>query len=115
MDSCIRSFNRALEETPRGMLPRACAGLPSSHPAFIPSPTDNLPRYCASGDEPCALQVLIAEQDASYRQGGLLGRFEGAFLKATIGYGYRPLRTIGWSLLVVLFGWSVVWTAKREG
>ena len=46
---------------------------------------------------------------------GLLRRFAGAFLKATIGYGYRPLRTIGWSLLVVLFGWSVVWAAKRAG
>jgi hypothetical protein len=66
-----------------------------------------------SGDEPGAIQVQIAEEDARYREFGLLGRFAGAFLKATIGYGYRPLRTIGWSLLVVLFGWLVVWAAKR--
>jgi len=85
-------------------------------PGFHPQPYRQLAKVLReSGDEPGALQVLIAVQDASYRQGGLLGRFEGAFLKATIGYGYRPLRTIGWSLLVVLFGWSVVWTAKREG
>jgi len=68
-----------------------------------------------SGDEPGAIQVLMAEEDARYRQFGFLGRFVGAFLKATIGYGYQPRRTIGWSLLVVLFGWSVVWAAKRAG
>jgi hypothetical protein len=85
-------------------------------PGFHPQPYRQLAKVLRErGDEPGALQVLIAEQDASYRQGGLLGRFEGAFLKATIGYGYRPLRTIGWSLLVVLFGWSVVWVAKRAG
>src|SRR5262249_18473496 len=67
------------------------------------------------GDEPGRIQVLIAEEDARYRQFGLLRRFTGAFLKATIGYGYQPLRTIGWSLLVVLFGWTVVWAAKRAG
>ncbi len=68
-----------------------------------------------NGDEPGAVQVLIAEEDARYRQFGLFGRTAGAFLKATIGYGYQPLRTIGWSLLVVLIGWSVVWTGKRAG
>jgi hypothetical protein len=67
------------------------------------------------GDEPGRIQVLIAEEDARNRQFGLLRRFAGAFLKATIGYGYQPLRTIGWSLLILLFGWSVVWAAKRAG
>jgi hypothetical protein len=68
-----------------------------------------------SGDEPGAIKVLIAEEDARYRQFGPTGRIAGGFLKATIGYGYKPLRTIGWSLLVILIGWSVVWTAKRAG
>jgi hypothetical protein len=67
------------------------------------------------GDEPGAIQVLIAQQDARYREFGLIRRLAGAFLKATIGYGYQPLRTIGWSLLVVLFGWAVVWAARRAG
>jgi hypothetical protein len=85
-------------------------------PGFHLQPYRQLAKVlCESGDEPGAIQVLVAEEDASYRQFGLLGRFEGAFLKATIGYGYQPLRTIGWSLLVVLFGWSVVWAAKRAG
>ena len=85
-------------------------------PGFHPQPYRQLAKVLReSGDEPGAIQVLIAEQDASYRQFGLLGRFAGAFLKATIGYGYRPLRTIGWSLSVVLFGWSVVWAARRAG
>jgi hypothetical protein len=85
-------------------------------PGFHPQPYRQLAKVLReSGDEPGAIQVLIAEQDARYREFGLLRRFAGAFLKATIGYGYRPLRTIGWSLLVVLFGWSVVWTAKRAG
>jgi hypothetical protein len=66
-----------------------------------------------SGDEPGAIQVLIAQEDARYRQFELPGRIAGDFLNATIGYGYKPLRTIGWSLLIILIGWSVVWTAKR--
>jgi transposase InsO family protein len=37
------------------------------------------------------------------------------FLNATIGYGHKPLRTIGWSLLVILFGWPIIWAAKRAG
>jgi hypothetical protein len=83
---------------------------------FHPQPYRQLAKVMReSGDEPGEIQVLIAEEDARYRQFGLLGRSAGAFLKATIGYGYRPLRTIGWSLLVVLFGWSVVWVAKRAG
>jgi hypothetical protein len=85
-------------------------------PGFHPQPYRQLAKVLReSGDEPGALQVQIAEQDARYRESGLLGRFAGAFLKGTIGYGYRPLRTVGWSLLFVLFGWSVVWAAKRAG
>jgi hypothetical protein len=83
---------------------------------FYPQPYLQLAKVLReSGDEQGAIQVLIAEEDARYHQFGLLGRFTGAFLNATIGYGYQPLRTIGWSLLVVLFGWSVVWGAKRAG
>lgn len=68
-----------------------------------------------SGDDRGAIQVLIAQEDARYRQFGLPGRIAGDFLKATIGYGYKPFRTVGWSLLVVLIGWAVVWMAKRAG
>jgi hypothetical protein len=68
-----------------------------------------------SGDDPGAIQVLMAEEDARYRQFELPGRIAGDFLRATIGYGYKPLRTVGWSLLVVLIGWSVVGLAKRAG
>jgi hypothetical protein len=85
-------------------------------PGFHPQPYRQLARVLReSGDEPGAIQILIAKEDARYQEFGLLRRITGAFLKATIGYGYQPLRTIGWSLLVVLFGWSVVWTAKRAG
>jgi hypothetical protein len=31
------------------------------------------------------------------------------------GYGHKPLRTIGWSLVVILIGWPIVWMAKHAG
>src|SRR5262249_50866867 len=107
---------RPVRLTPRENVTKRLRWLALQPPGFHPQPYRQLAKVLReSGDEPGAIQVLIAEEDARYRQGGLLGRFEGAFLKATIGYGYRPLRTVGWSLLVVLFGWSVVWAAKRAG
>ena len=44
-----------------------------------------------------------------------MGALWGGFLNATIGYGHKPLRTIGWSLVVILIGWPIVWMAKHAG
>jgi len=68
-----------------------------------------------SGDEPGATEVLIASDDLNYRRFGLSGRIWGAFLNTTIGYGYQPLRAMGWSFAVVIFGSLVVATGKRAG
>jgi hypothetical protein len=65
------------------------------------------------GDEKGAVEVLVAEGDARYRQMGLPGRLLGGFLKFTIGYGHRPLLALFWSFGVVLIGWLVIAIAKR--
>ena len=67
------------------------------------------------GDEEGATSVLIAAEDRRYASYGRASALWGDFLNATIGYGHRPLRTIGWSLLVILIGWPIVWAAKRAG
>ena len=71
--------------------------------------------YGDGGDEVSALQVLVAKEDARYLQYGWLGRVGGSFLKATIGYGHRPLLTVLWSMAVVLFGWLIVTLGMRAG
>jgi hypothetical protein len=71
--------------------------------------------YADGGDDVSALQVLVAKEDARYLQYGWLGRVAGSFLKATIGYGHRPLLTVLWSMVVVLFGWLIVTLGMRAG
>jgi len=68
-----------------------------------------------SGDQPGAIQVMIASDDASYSRFGLPGRIWGAFLNTTIGYGYQPMRAIVWSFAVVIFGSLVVAIGKGAG
>ncbi len=67
------------------------------------------------GDEEGAVAVLVASEDLRYASHGRASALWGGFLNATIGYGHKPLRTIGWSLFVILFGWPIVWMAKRAG
>ena len=67
------------------------------------------------GDEEGAVAVLVASENLRYAGYGRASALWGGFLNATIGYGYKPLRTIGWSLLVILIGWPIVWAAKRAG
>ena len=67
------------------------------------------------GDDAGAARVLIAEEDARYSQHGTLGRLVGGFIKWTIGYGHRPLLAIGWSLAVILLGWSAVSIGAQAG
>jgi len=68
-----------------------------------------------NGDDSGATEVLIATEDRRHASMGRLGALWGGFLNATIGYGHKPLRTIGWSLLVILIGWPIVWMAKHAG
>jgi hypothetical protein len=66
-----------------------------------------------SGDEPGAVRVLIAEEDARYARFGPFGRLGGSLLKSTIGYGHRPLLTVLWALAIIALGWGVVTVAAR--
>ena len=68
-----------------------------------------------NGDEAGATEVLIAQQDARFRNSNWLARAWAQFLKITIGYGHKPLRTILWSLAVILTGWLIVTLGARAG
>jgi hypothetical protein len=57
--------------------------------------------------------VQIASDDERYLRYGWAGVLVGGFLKWTIGYGHRPLLTIGWMLGVVTMGWMMVTIGKR--
>jgi hypothetical protein len=57
-----------------------------------------------NGLEQEAIRVQIASDDERYLRYGWAGVLVGGFLKWTIGYGHRPLLTIGWMLGVVTIG-----------
>ena len=85
-------------------------------PGFYSQPYNELAKYYSGiGDDAAATTVLVAEEDDRYQRMGLLGRLSGDFLRATIGYGHRPLLAFNWSILVVLIGWVVVMMGKRAG
>jgi len=85
-------------------------------PGFHPQPYRQLAKVLReNGDEPGAKRVLIAAEDERYRQYGWAGAILGGFLKKTIGYGHRPLLTIGWMIGVVAIGWVMVALGKRAG
>jgi hypothetical protein len=85
-------------------------------PGFYSQPYNELAKYYSGiGDDAAATTVLVAEEDDRYQRMGLLGRLSGDFLRATIGYGHRPLLAFNWSILVVLIGWVVVLMGKRAG
>jgi hypothetical protein len=83
---------------------------------FYPQPYRQLARVMReSGDDTGAVAVLIAMEDARFRNSGFFRRVWAGFLKQTIGYGHRPLLAILWSLLIVLFGWALVTIGGRCG
>jgi hypothetical protein len=85
-------------------------------PEFHPQPYRQLAKVLrANGDDAGAVSVLIAEQDARYRNSYLIRRIWAAFLKTTVGYGHEPLLTIIWAAIVVLLGWLIVTVGSRAG
>ena len=85
-------------------------------PGFHSEPYNELAKYYSgSGEDAAAVTVLIAKEDDRYMRLGLFGRLWGAFLRATIGYGHRPLLAFNWSIFVVLIGWAAVLLGKRAG
>jgi hypothetical protein len=67
------------------------------------------------GDEDGATEVLIASEDARFRSSGWLGHFWSGFLRTTVGYGHKPLRTVLWSLMAIALGWLLVTIGARAG
>jgi hypothetical protein len=83
---------------------------------FHPQPYRQLAKVLQeSGDDSGAVTVLVAGSDARYQEYGLMGRVVGSILKATIGYGHQPFRTILWMIGVIVLGWLVVTTGARAG
>ena len=68
-----------------------------------------------NGDEAGAIEVLVAQEDARYRNSNWVGRAWAQFLKVTVGYGHEPLRTVLWSLAVIVLGWLMVTIGARAG
>ena len=69
------------------------------------------------GDEAGARKVLIAMEDARLEHGGLAWtqRIVSRILRATVGYGYTPLRVLRYIFAFVLLGTVLFWwghTAK---
>ena len=85
-------------------------------PEYHPQPYRQLAKVLREqGDEEGAIAVLVESENLRYESNGRASALWGDFLDATIGYGHKPLRTIGWSILVILIGWPIVWAAKRAG
>jgi hypothetical protein len=83
---------------------------------FRPQPYRQLAKVLReNGDDDGAIEVLIAQQDAHFRNSNWLVRAWARFLKITVAYGYRPLRTVLWSLAVILLGRIVVAVGARAG
>jgi hypothetical protein len=83
---------------------------------FAPQPYRQLAKVLReNGDDDGAIDVLIAQQDAHFRNSNSLVLAWAQFLKITVAYGYRPLRTVLWSLAVILLGRIVVAVGARAG
>lgn len=68
-----------------------------------------------NGDDASAIEVLVAKEDARFRNSNWLGCAWARSLKITVGYGHQPLRTVLWSLAVILLGWLMVTIGARAG
>jgi hypothetical protein len=83
---------------------------------FSPQPYRQLAKVMReSGDDSGAVGVLIAMEDARFKNSSMFRRTWAGFLKNTIGYGHRPLLAVFWSLVVVLLGWAMVTIGGRSG
>ncbi len=74
---------------------------------FVPQPYRQLAKVLRErGDDAGARKVLIAMENARLRFGGLsaIQRAASWILWATVGYGYTPLRALGWIVGFVLLG-----------
>jgi hypothetical protein len=85
-------------------------------PTFRPQPYRELAKNLReNGDDAGAIEVLIAEEDARFRNSGRLRKAWSVFLNLTVGYGHKPLRSLMWSLAVILLGRQLVSMGARAG
>jgi hypothetical protein len=81
-----------------------------------PQPYDQLAKfYRSTGAMSAVAEVLMARDDAIFRDLGPFQAIWGAVAKVTIGYGHRPMLTVFWMLGVVAIGWMMVSIGARAG
>jgi hypothetical protein len=79
---------------------------------FVPQPYRQLAKVLReSGDDAGARKVLIAMEDARLKFGGLgrMQRIASRILRATVGYGYTPLRALWFIAAFVILGSVLFW------
>ena len=92
----------------------ASSGLARQPDGFVPQPYRQLAKVLReAGDDAGARKVLIAMEDSRLKYGGLSApqRVASRILRATVGYGYTPLRALWYIAFFVilgsiLFGWG---------
>jgi len=82
---------------------------------FSPGAYDRLAAVLrAAGREEDARDVAIAREHARRPMLHRARRPVSCFLAATVGYGYRPWRAVGWMAALVLVGWWLFGSVWRE-
>jgi hypothetical protein len=80
---------------------------------YSAQPYEQLGRwYRLSGRQEDAIKVAMAGEKARRARASWLGKAWGWFLRATVGYGYRPQRAVFWLLLLTLSGGFLFLYAK---
>jgi hypothetical protein len=78
-------------------------------PGFSSQPFAQLASvYRTYGHDPEARKVLIAGESNRRKKQSLIYQAWGAALWAVVGYGYRPMRAVGWLLGIILGGAFVI-------
>ena len=85
---------------------------------YFPQPYRQLAKVLRDGgDQSAATEILIAQEEAQRKSGGL-SRVQRAWkyvLKITIGYGYQPLQALWWIIPFVLLGTLLFGWGYRAG
>lgn len=109
-----------VDETPKD-LPSRLTWL-AKQPEFRPQPYLQLAKILAGvGRADDATTVLILKERRQREEAARAGQWPvplfkrgwSWFLRWTIGYGYLPMRAIGWSAVIVVFGWIIFWRGYR--
>ena len=83
---------------------------------YAPQPyTQLIAVYRQEGRDSDARRVAFARERTRRGQLGLPGKAWNLFLQATVGYGYKPLRAVGWLAVLVFVGALVFSSFHSDG